>query len=216
MAGGATSSTIYIQLEQLLGKINNRLTTSFAAPQSIAQHEMANNPLIQELSNWQTQIQLFLKRLQQIEGSLHGREQAIRGVPREQRFRERQSIGSGRDSLARTQALAAKTRARLMQLIKRTLVPGGAEAINKGADLIDDALKEFAELEKLVEQSSRTGNLSQQELVTIQSVMRDSGPQIQAHKVQPGGADWLLILSVMLRVAQIVALKMTGKDKNHN
>jgi hypothetical protein len=211
MSGAATSSMISVQLQQILKKINDRLLSSLAAPQSVAQHEMAGNPLVRELSSWQKQIELFQKRLGQIDSGLHGRAQAVHSLPRDQRFRERQSIGSGRDSLAEAQALAATTRERLMQLIRRTLVPGGVEAVNKGTGLVDDALKEFAELEKLVEQSARSGGLSQQELQTIQTVLRESGPQIQSHKVQPGGADWLLLVTVMLRVTQIVLLKVVSK-----
>ena len=64
------------------------------------------NQKIRELENWGRQIDLYVKRLRQVESHLDLRASQTRAVPRHLRFRERQSIGDRRDALHQALSLA--------------------------------------------------------------------------------------------------------------
>lgn len=208
MAGGTTVSSIAIQLSRLLARIDNRLLAAIASPQTVAPHQMNNNPLLGELQGWQHQLDLYQRRLKQVDSQLDFRESRVRSVPRHLQFRERQSIGSHRDSLAAAERLAREVRSRLRQLIHRSLVPGDVEATNMAFDLIDDMLKETREVRDWVDKAQREGILTRDDAVQIKSVVSDTGAQYQnLVKTQPVGTDWLLLLTLTMRIAHMIVLR---------
>ena len=213
MTSGSATNTIAIQLQQLLRKINNQLLASFASPQSVAQHEMAGNTLINDLQNWQHQLEMFQRRLRQIDHQLASREQRVHGLQRTQRYRERQSIGSGRDSLDQAEDLAAEVRRRLKQLVHRTLIPGDVEAINKGFDLLDDAAKEMIEFQQLIEKASRAGNISHHDATQLRTIVSEGGAVYQnMPKSQAAGPDWLVMLTLIVRLAHMAVLSRRNRN----
>jgi len=212
MSAGKTINTISIQLQLLLRKINTRLLASLASPGSIAPHKASGNPLIAELNSWQRQLEQFQRQLSRIGDNLDYRERYVQKVPRAQRYRERQSIGSTRDNLEQTEKLAAVVHGRLKQLVHRMLIPGDVEAVNKSFDLLADTLKETRELDEWLEKAARVGTLSRHDVSELRTVISESKASYQNMPLpQAAGVDWLLMLTLFVRVAHIVALKTLAK-----
>ena len=212
MANAASINSIAIQLQQLLRTINTRLLSAIASPGAVKPHEIATSPKVQELENWGRQIDLYLKRLQQIEGHLDLRASRIRGVPRTDRFRENQSIGDKRDALNQALSLALEAKSRLKDLFMRTILPGDIQATNMIFDQVDDAIKEFKELSEAIDKAKLAKKLSQSEAVTMKSVMSKDFAVVQNPATQMPIADPLLTLSL---VARLLALYLRSRSKDN-
>lgn len=211
MAKSASLTSISIQLQQLLHAINTRLLAAAAAPDAVEPHEIATSRLVLELENWGRQIDLYLKRLRQIQGNLDVRASQIRSVPRDQRFRERQSIGGRQDAHDRTLAIALEAKARLKDLFMKTILPGDVELTNKAFDQIDDTIKEFKELSEAIDKAQLAKKLSQSEAVTMKSVISKDMAVVQNPATQMPIADPLLTLSLVARLF-VLYLKSRNKD----
>ena len=212
MSTGRTINTISIQLRLLLRKINNRLLATLMSHESIAPHKTAGNPLVAELNSWQRQLELFQRQLDRIGDNLDYRQTYVQKVPRAHRYREQQSINSGRDNLDQVQSLANEVQGRLKQLVHRMLVPGDVEAINKSFDLLSDAIKETRELEEWIEKAARAGTLTRHDASELRTEIAEA-KAYYTNQTQPApaGVDWLLMLTVLVRVAHMIALKTMTK-----
>ena len=212
MAKSASLTSISIQLQQLLRTINTRLIAAIASPQVVKPHEVATSPRVQELENWGRQIDLYLKRFRQIQGNLDRRASQIRSVPRDQRFRERQSINGRQDALDQALAIALEAKARLKDLLMRTLLPDGVQGTNMFFDQVDDAIKEYKEISEAIEKAKLANKLSQTEAVAMQSVISKDTAIVQNPAAPQGSLEGtMLTLSMLLRLL-IMSIKSRDKD----
>lgn len=216
MSTGRRLNTISIQLGQLLDKINHKLNAIlFKAKKTIDPHRFATSELAADLGSWQRQLEMFGREFARIENTLDVRDRNVRGVPRSQRFRERQSIDSTRSQLASVEKQAAVVQARLEELTRRVLIPDGVEAINKSFKLVNDALKEADELSDMLAKAQRTGSLSGPEALQMKTVVSESRHVLQSMpQAQSAGPDWLLILTLTARIAHLAVLAMYRKAKS--
>lgn len=217
MAQSASVNSIAIQLQQLLHSINTRLIVAAASPGTVKPHEIATSPKIRELENWGRQIDLYIKRLWQVENRLDMRASQTHSVPRHLRFRERQSIADKRDALHQALSLADETKDRLKELLHRMLIPDRVQSINRAGMEFDKALEETADLLRDIESAQHRGTLDQQLGMQLRSEIKKDLPVIQnLPAAQVPMVDVLLTLSLLIRLlAMSIAARHDDDDNDH-
>ncbi len=191
MARSPSTDSIAISIGQFMGKIKERVSNSI----------LHGPPTDDDFLRWQQQVDLYIRHLRQVEGRLNARESRIRSVPRDQRFREQQSIDDSRDSVARAGRRAFEARLYLWQLTKGIPVPPDVKLINESFDHIDDMLKEYAELEKLFEQMKTEGIAdAAQTQQLMQSIKQDVAKYEKLNVPEASLTDSLLVISMLLRI----------------
>ena len=126
MARSPSTDSIAISIGQFMGKIKERVSNSI----------LHGPPTDDDFLHWQQQVDLYIRHLRQVEGRLDARESRIHSVPRDQRFREQQSIDDSRNSMARAGRRAFEARLYLWQLTKGIPIPPDVNLINESLSLI--------------------------------------------------------------------------------
>ena len=217
MANSASINSIAIQLQQLLRAINTRLIAAAASPGTVKPHEIGTSPKVRELEDWRRQIDLYIKRLRQVESHLDMRASQTRSVPRHMRFRERQSISDKRDALNQALSLALEAKDRLKELFRRMLIPDLVQAINAAGKEFDKALEESYELLEDIDAAMSRGTLDRQLGTQLRTEIKKDLPVIQNQPAaQVPMVDVLLTLSLMTRlVAMWIASRHQDGDDDH-
>ena len=208
MSTGRRLNVISIQLGQLLNRINHRLNAVMVSDsRSIEPHKIASSQLVSDLDAWQRQLDLTRRELDRIGSTLDVRERSVRSVERSQRFREQQSIDTLSGQLVKVGKQAATVRARLEALIAMVLIPDSVDTINRSFELVYSASEEFREISEMLTKAERAGSIASREAAEVRMVISEARHVVRpANQQQNGAPDWLLLLTLTARIAQMLLL----------
>ena len=191
MARSPSTDSIAISIGHFMDKIKDRVKNSL----------VYGKPTNDDFLHWQRQVDLYVRHLRRVDNMLDARQSRIRSVPRDQRFREQQSIDDSRDSMIRAGRRAFEARLCLWQLAKGLPIPPDVKLINESFDHIDDILKEYAELEKLFEQMKADGVGDAAETQQLMmSIKQDVAKYEKIDVPEVPLTDSLLVISMLLRI----------------
>jgi hypothetical protein len=207
MSAGQRANIIQLRLANLrniiLPELSSRLASSTVPTVDKSKYSKYED-LVKKISAWKAELESISKEMRSTQNSLQFEGSRVRGLRREHRFSQQQSVHDRQKHVQHTQEFLKQIGLELA-LLWGKLQPTDIDAINGFVKVLESNLKDFQKLKELEQILVK----AQFKEATTAMVEVSSYIPNASNQVQPGGMGFIAIFIVMLRLWQILALSMT-------
>jgi len=208
MSTGSRVNVIAMQLDRLLQTIKNE-TLKLTSEGTVPNHESANySTYFEQLQAWRQQLDLWQRQIKGMKSTLSMRSEAVRGLPRSIRFRENQSVNDRMHGIQGVELHAQEVVQALERLFLLSVTPTDLDLVNRSAQLIENQLDFFKELESVenaLVKASQTGQITGQRTGEARTAIVEVRTRVQISRpqAQPLATDYMAMATVLLTLLRI-------------